>query len=187
MKPLKDSLIQVAVKSIQRNRIKIVELSCPEYVFDDSLSLLKVSKIIDGVLIDNFAGQSVVLRGIQSGKHSLRKDKLIELILRTGTDKYEVSSNNSADVTGERIDFFGMSCTIEGSITLGILKGFHMYKPKSPERPQLRVDIWLIYDISKLTNVEYFHRSYGVIANDGYVFKNPNDRAGWLLGMIIIQ
>ena len=172
---------------MQYHRTKVVELSCPEYVFDDSLNLLKVSKRIDGALIDNFAGKSVVLRGIQSGKHALRKDKLIELIRRTGTDKYEVSSNNSVDVIGERVDLFGMSCTIEGSVALEILKGFHVYKPKSLERPQQRVDIWLIYDTSRLTNVEYFHRIYGVRANDGYVFKNPYDKAGGLLGMIIIQ
>ena len=105
------------------NRTKIVELSCSEYVFDNFLNLLKVSKRTGGALIDNFAGQSVVIRGIQSGKHFLRKDKLIEFILTTGTDSYEVASNNSVDVTGERIDLFGVSCTIEGSITLEILKG----------------------------------------------------------------
>jgi len=129
----------------------------------------------------------VVLRGIQSGKHSLQKDELIEFILKNGTDKYEVTSNNSVDVADKRIDLFGMSCTIEGSITLEILKGFHVYKPKSLERPQQRVDIWMIYDPSKLTNVEYLHRIYGVRVIEGYVFNNPHDKAGGLLGMIIIQ
>jgi hypothetical protein len=171
------------------HRVRIVELSCPEYRFDDSLDLSKVSKRIDRALIDNFAGRSVVLRGVQSGKHLLRKDQLVKCIRRTGTDRYEVASSNSVGVTRERIDLFGLSCTVTagGSLALGILQGFHVYKPKSLERPQHRVDIWLIYDASKLTNIEYFHEIYKVRAHDGYVFKNPDDKAGSLLGMVIIQ
>lgn len=99
---------------MQYQRAKAVKLSCPEYVFGNSL----------------------------------------EFILKNRTDKYKIASNNSVDIAGKRIDLFGMSCTIEGSIALGILKGFHIYKPKSLERPQQRVDVWPIYDPVKLANVE---------------------------------
>jgi hypothetical protein len=57
----------------------------------------------------------------------------------------------------------------------------------SLERPQLRVDIWMIYDANQLENVEYNHSYYNVKARDGYLFKNPNSKPDALLGVFVIN
>lgn len=161
-------------------------ISCPDYQFNN-LDLVKVSQCIDGALIDLFANQKVVLRGIQSEKHDLPKNQLVQQIVSTGTDRYGTESKNEIKVSDRPIDLFGFACVAKNPMTLSVLEGFHKWKPKSLERPQLKADIWMVYDADQLENVEYNHGYYGVKARDGYLFKNPNNKPGALLGVLVID
>jgi hypothetical protein len=80
-----------------------------------------------------------------------------------------------------------MACEVKGSISLRLLKGFHVWKPMSLEKPQRKVDIWMLYDTEQLENVEYFHSHYKVMARDGYLFKNPERKTDALLGVLVID
>jgi len=167
---------------------KCIHLTCSTYKFDKNIDLKNISQIIDNGLIDNFYDKEVVLRGIQSEKHNIPKQEIIDHILETGSDKYETNSSQGVNVSDKQIDLFGYSCKInESSITLNTLEGFHKWKPKSLERPQLKVDIWMIYDANQLNNIEYIHSHYNVKASDGYTFKNPNDKQAALIGIIVID
>lgn len=171
----------------QKSITKTIFIDCPDYQFNN-LDLAKVGSRIDDALLDNFANKKCVLRGIQSKKHQLDKNILIENILKNGSDRYQESSDQQVDVCGENIDLFGMACKMDKKpISLPILEGFHKYKPKSLERPQTKVDIWMVYDANQLTNVEYLHSKYKVLAKDGYIFKNPTDKQTALLGIIVIN
>jgi len=162
-------------------------MDCPAYRFDTKPDLKKISNDIDDMLINNFHGQDIVLRGIQSEKHNLPKDELIKLIIETGSDRYDLYNPGEIKISNKHIDLFGLACKVVASITLPILEGFHKYKPKSLERPQYRVDIWMIYDANRLKNVEYNHSYYNVKACDGYVFKNPKNKKDALLGVLVIK
>jgi hypothetical protein len=161
-------------------------ISCPDYQFD-SLDLNKISQCIDRSIINKFADQKIVIRGIQSEKHDIPKDKLVQLILDTGTDRHGAKSDHAIKVNDRPIDLFGFGCKAHGPLTLSVLEGFHKWKPMSLERPQLRVDIWMIYDANQLENVEYNHSYYNVKARDGYLFKNPNSKPDALLGVFVIN
>lgn len=168
--------------------IKPILLSCPCYEFSGELDLKKVSQCIDNTLVNKFEGKKVVIRGIQSKKHTLPKEKLIQQIVQTGSDRYASTGKHEVRVSKDPIDLFGYGCIIKKSpIVLPTLEGFHKWKPKSLERPQLKLDIWMIYDASQLENIEYFHSYYGVKAKDGYIFKNPKDKTSALLGVVVIQ
>jgi len=168
--------------------IKCIYLTCPTYKFDENIDLKNISLIIDNSLIDNFYDKNVVLRGVQSEKHNISKQEIINHILATGSDKYETTSSKEVNVSDEQIDLFGYGCKINKSpITLSIIEGFHKWKPKSLEKPQLKVDIWMIYDANQLNNIEYNHSYYGVKASDGYTFKNPDDKQTALIGVIVIN
>jgi len=167
---------------------KTFKIHIPEYRFDEWLDLERVSAVIDQVIGDNFAGRDLVLRGIQSEKHASAKSELADLIVRDGSDHYDsAGSPHSVDVNDRPIDLFGLACRVGGPMSLPILEGFHKWKPKSLERPQLRVDIWLVYDAAALTNVEYAHGHYGVIAKDGYLFNDAAHPERALLGLIEID
>jgi len=165
---------------------KILHISCPDYDFDN-LDIEKVSECIDDALIDKFSNQKVVLRGIQSEKHDIPKDQLIQQIIDIGSDRYALESKNEVKVNDRPIDLFGFACTAKRPMTLSVLEGFHKWKPMSLERPQQRADIWMVYDANQLENVEYFHSYYKVKARDGYVFKDPEHKTEALLGVLVID
>lgn len=167
---------------------KLVEIAVPQYKFNNDLNLESVSKAIDYHLLANFKGKKVVIRGIQSAKHTLPNNKLIQQIIDTGVDRYVEGSKNEVKVTDKPVDLFGYACTLEKRpVVLPILEGFHKWKPKSLERPQSRVDIWMIYDVSQLQNVEYTHKLYNVKAKDGYIFLDSGQKETALLGVIVIK
>jgi len=87
--------------------IKPKFIACPDYRFGNNLDLSKVASEIDNALIDNFGGQNIVLRGIQSEKHDLSKDELIKLIVETGSDRYDFDNSNKVKVSDTHIDLFG--------------------------------------------------------------------------------
>lgn len=72
-------------------------------------------------------------------------------------------------------------------MSLSILEGFHKWKPRCLEKPQTRADIWMIYDTTKLENIEYNHSYYNVKASDGYVFKDKSNAVDSLLGILVID
>lgn len=169
--------------------VKVFSVSCSAYDFKGGLDLTKVSRSIDEVLLAHFKNRSVVLRGIQSQNHpDLSKTELISFIRKTGSDRLNTTTEREATVSDKPIDFFGYECVIKKQpIVLPVLEGFHIYKPKSLEKPQKQVDIWMVYDADQLQNVEYLHGRYGVKAKDGYLFKNPKDKPAALLGILVID
>ena len=166
----------------------VKHVTCPDYQFD-KLDIAKVSNCIDRVIIEKFSGNKIVLRGIQSEKHNIPKEQSIQQILQTGTDRNESGHINARKVNDIYIDLFGFACEVKSgsALTLSVLEGFHKWKPMSLEQPQRRVDIWMIYDASQLDNVEYTHGDYNVKARDGYIFKNPKNKSGALVGLIVID
>ncbi|MCX6728387.1 MAG: hypothetical protein NTV39_01295 [Candidatus Saccharibacteria bacterium] len=164
----------------------VKHISCPDYRFKN-LDLVKVGQCIDSALIDGFENQKIVLRGIQSEKHDLTKAQLIELILDIGIDRSDLDNKNQVNVADRPIDLFGFACKVSGPMSLTVLEGFHKWKPMSLERPQLRADVWMVYDADQLENVEYNHGYYNVKARDGYLFKNPDNKPGALLGVLVID
>lgn len=157
----------------------------PSYNFYSAPDLGVIAAAIDQQIEQAFSGQPVVIRGIQAQKHALSRPDLITLIRTTGTDHYQLLANS--DVGGQTIDLFGRSCNATAPITLPILEGFHRWKPKSLERPQFPVDIWMIYDATQLQNVEYVHDHYNVPAHDGYVFIDSAAKPDALLGLLVIN
>ncbi len=164
----------------------IEHISCSDYNFNN-LDLDKVSQCLDGILIDKFANKKVVIRGIQSEKHDISKEKLIQTIVDTGSDRYALENKNEIKVNDRTIDLFGYGCVAKRPMTLSVLEGFHKWKPMCLERPQKKVDIWMIYDANQLNNIEYNHSYYHVKANDGYTFKDPANKLKSLLGILVID
>ncbi len=166
---------------------KIIETDIPEYDFDCEPDLKEIGEKIDKILMDNFGGKDIILRCVQSGKHE-SKQALIGHIINSGSDYYENESDKAANMTDRKIDLYGYACSV-GKTDIGyhMLEGFHLLKPKSLEKPQYPVDIWMIYNPKQLENVEYLHQRYNVIARDGYLFKDKNNKQKALIGLIIVN
>jgi hypothetical protein len=172
------------------NMTLIININTNNYTDPLIADLNQVSSQIDDALLANFPDKTVVLRGVQSAKHSLSPEELADKIVQTGTDRADKSSQHLVDSADRPVDFYGKECLINQKnrpFVLSILEGFHKYKPMSLERPQYPVDVWMIYDARQLDNVEYIHKKYGVKTRDGYLFKHPDDKPATLLGAIVIR
>jgi hypothetical protein len=168
---------------------KLHYIDCPAYTLSDNMDLNAVSQCIDSEIRRLFTGQEILLRGIQSGKHSMPKEHLIQDILSNGTDKITDDRGPAGNDGATGIDIHASHVVVSGQdpLTHFTLRAFHEFKPKAQERPKLRVDIWMIYNPSQLDNIEYLHPRHHVIARDGYRFKNPNNKTDALLGLIVIN
>ena len=70
--------------------VPIFEVDIPEYKLDNSFDYKKVGAKIDRIIKDNFKGKHICIRAIGSIDHpNLSTDQLIEIIIETGTDKYD--------------------------------------------------------------------------------------------------
>jgi hypothetical protein len=132
-----------------------------------------ISKLIDS----NFQGSQILIRGIQSGKHSEKFNRydLTEFIQQHGSDNYE----NDGDDTIFAAKYNGIESIKE------VLSGFHVYKPKCAEIPQYPVDVWMIFDVNSFENISYIHPRHNVVAADKWNRKT-SDQSG-LLGRLIIR
>lgn len=162
-------------------------IEVPEYQLDN-VDVHAVARKIDQALVDNFNGQKIVLRAVSSSAHERSKTQLIADILKNGTDRYDPNraGDRYENVDKKHIDFFGRVCVVRPGkyLSLFILKGFHIWVPK--DHKHSKMDIWLVYDRNKLKSVMHMYEKYMIRKRDGYVFKDPEDKAGALLGVIEI-
>lgn len=166
---------------------QIIQIFVTEYQFPsdtnpfafDAQSKNTVTAIAQAIVgsVEKLAKDSSLIRGIQSGKHDLGRDELIESIIRNGSD-------GNSEIVNEKgvlfaAPYYGMQ-TIET-----ILSGFHEFKPKCEERPQYPVDIWMIYNQAAFENITYLHARHNVIANDKWQMRKKEFSE--LMGIVIVN
>ncbi len=150
------------------------------FAFDANsrLSIDDIAADISNLIDSSFQGSQILIRGIQSEKHSekFNRDDLIEFIQQHGSDNYE-------KINGDDIIFAAKYKGIES--IKDILSGFHVYKPKCDEIPQYPIDVWMIFDLNAFENISYIHPRHNVVAADKWKRKT-SDQSG-LLGLLIIN
>lgn len=171
--------------------MKIVKVKIAEYDTSKELDLKLISKYIDKVLLDNFGGKKVILRAVSSEAHDMSQAELIETIKKLGFDRYNpvIKGDRYDNIEGKQIDVFGRICTIKSGnlMSKSLVDGFHVYGAKYHGRPSAKMDIWLVYARSKMTAVSFHPIGYKDLKRDGYIFKDQNNKAGALLGIIVIN
>lgn len=171
--------------------MKIVKISIPEYDTSKELDLRTISKRIDKALVDNFSGSKVILRAVSSQAHDMSQVELIEAIKKLGFDRYDPirKGDRYDNIEGKQIDVFGRICSIkEGNLmSKSLVDGFHVYGAKFHGKPSGKMDIWLLYDRTKMTAVSFHPTGYKDLKRDGYIFKDQNNKPDALLGIIVIQ
>jgi len=127
------------------------------------------------VEIDSITLGNLIIRGMQSGKHDLSKEDLLQAIVKNGREYENTDEPNTV-----------FAALYESKDTVQhILEGFHKYKPKSEERPQYPVDIWLIFDARAYENIGYLHPRHNVIARDKWKRVDPTKTG--LLEVIVLR
>jgi len=181
---------------------KISHLEINEYKFDENTNpfafnvegqrdLAPIVKIIDAEILRRFAGQNILVRGIQSGKKrdEITRDEYLVKILETGTDKIFAQSDDDRSYLGDtEADFHaGEYPSFSDKDTIGDIFNLHVYKPGCEDRPQLPIDVLLVYSADDYDAVEYLHQRHKVLVKDAYKIKPGHSRKDSLLGVIVIN
>lgn len=158
---------------------KIVRIAIPEYTYDtnenpfafDSEQPKNLSRIADRLdveIMGRFGGSNILVRAVQSGHFTLQCNQLIKSIVAHGGDYVFRRGDEVPGIMYAQ----GFEPWTSESTILTILEGFHRFKPKSEERPQYPVDIWMVFDAYEYENEEYLHPRHNVTARDKWKAKS---------------
>jgi len=178
------------------NKPKIVTISIPEYTIDTKPDYKDVGSRIDRVIADNFEG-AFLSRALSVSEHPrLTLDQLAEVIIRTGTDKYDPDRKGVAHESFEPYKPDLQAGLIE--INQGKIVGEsfskdirRFYENTLLDRGyRLRIDLIVLYDPAQMVPATKLDDSRpGTEPHlEQYLwrFKNPKDKPRALAGLVKI-
>lgn len=172
--------------------MKILTISLPEYKVSTEPDHKAIGKPVDDLLKKHFMGQQVLIRGLGSMEHPDKSiDEVVEIIKRTGTDRYDPKriGDRYTNVGDKYFDLCASRRTISPRSEIFWQLSWSFYSSPLKERGYpVKVDILTIYDPKQLKAVTYSPVGHkGRIMRDGFVFRNSDDKAAAILGIVKIQ
>lgn len=169
--------------------IPVFTVHLPEYKVDTEPNHKAIGKVVDECLKEHFLGQTVVVRGLSSVEHQKSVDELIEIIKQSGTDHYDPGriGDRYDNIKGKHIDLFAFrrKITERAQLFKDLSWGFYHGAIAIHGKP-VRLDILTVYDASQLKAVVHQYKGRTDIKRDGFVFRNPSDKASVLRAIIRI-
>lgn len=169
----------------------LIETTIPDHRPGKAPDHEAIGNELDEILKKYFLGSKVVIRCIGSQDHpNTSLDDLADRIIETGTDKYDTNrmgvGYEEFVKKGIKVDLYGEPTTIVEDAHIMPQALWEMHHSAIGDRGfGVHVDLVLVYDASKLDmvmNLYSFHPT-----SDGYVFKDQDNKADALLGLIKIK
>lgn len=183
---------------------KIVSVHVPEYTLNSRPDYIAIGKKVDKEIAKNFDDGVYVARAIGKDDHThLSLDQLVDLIVETGTDKYDpqrrsvVHEEFSAYDYDFQADKFGIKDSkmvfddLETSHTLfgDIVSNFYENAPIDRGYP-VRIDLLLLYDAKQLQPAPKSNLKIAGVNPKFekylYRFRNRNNKKAALVGIVKI-
>jgi len=178
------------------NNPKIVEISIPEYTIDSQPDYQSIGAKIDKAMANNFKGNFLVreLSMIDHPQYTL--DEFVDIILKTGTDKYDPNRKGVAHEEFEpyKADLQAGEVIIKDGKIVG--ESFsedirRFYENVLLDRGyRLRIDLIVIYNPEHLVQAEKLdHTKPGTEPHlEQYLwrFKDPENKPSAVVGIIKI-
>jgi hypothetical protein len=170
-------------------------LYIPNYRTDQKLSscdwLRIAEEVVDALLkiletnrID--IHDSILIRALGAGSHYKTVDEIINIILETGTDKYNselISDFDKKIVSSPKPEIFAdlLDTRDKDDLILLVEQLIENLSSQSDRKNKVRVDIITIYRSNELRQIDYAKDR-----NDGYRFKHPGKAKDAVIGVIKI-
>lgn len=174
------------------SNISTYTIHLPEYQVTTKPDYKTIGAFVDNELKKHFMGQMVGLRALGSQEHPGKSvDDLVEIIKRDGTDRYnpERGGDRYDNTENKHIDLFLLRRKISDKSKIFWQLAWSFYESPLKLRGQpVRVDILVIYDLTKLKAVRttHTHEGYPVTKRDGFVFRYPDKKNEAVLGIFKI-
>ncbi|MDP2599087.1 MAG: hypothetical protein Q8P49_04630 [Candidatus Liptonbacteria bacterium] len=175
---------------------KIVTISLPEYTLDNQPDYREIGSRIDRALEENFEGK-FLLRALSINDHpAYTLDQFADLILKTGTDKYDPGRKGVAHEEFEpyKPDLQAGAITIKNGKLIG--ESFsedvgRFYENAILDRGyRLRIDLLVLYDPNRLVRAEKIDKNKPSVDPrlEEYLwrFKSPEHKEKALMGIVKI-
>jgi len=157
----------------------------------------EIGKKIDKIIKKHFLGKKIAIRVLSSSEHNGKTViELISLIKKLGTDRYnpQRKGDRYENIDKKKIDFFALPYLVKEKTKMmfQFIEAFYIYPIRYKEKP-IRIDLILIYDLSKVKQVKYRYKGYeyekreGEKMEDGFVFKNSKNKKEALIGIIQVK
>jgi hypothetical protein len=169
----------------------VISVSIPNYKPGQAPDHETVGKELDVLLKKHFISKKVVIRCIGSQDHpNLSLDKLTEIVVETGTDKYDSKRMGVGYEEfvnkGIRVDFYGEEVEVTKDLNFMPQEIWEMYHSAIGDRGYgVHVDLVLIYAANQLKMVRNLYDYQAT--SDGYVFKDSTNKQAALLGVIKVR
>ncbi len=178
------------------NNMKIVEVSIPEYTLESQPDYSAVGVKIDKAVEGNFEGRFLV-RALSLADHlQYSLDEFVEIILKSGTDKYDPNRKGVAQEEFEpyKPDLQAGEIVVENGKLQG--ESFsedvrRFYENTLLDRGyRVRIDLLMLYDPEQMVRAEKVDMDKPSVAPhlEEYLwrFKNPDNKPQALVGIIKI-
>ena len=173
------------------SEIPIYKISLPEYDVKEKPDWVKIGAKIDVLIKKHFIGQRVAIRCLGSSEHPDKSlNDLINIIKKTGSDRYDKNRKGDRyeNVGNKHIDFFAIDFNVGLKTTMleKFIEPFWTWPPILHKKQPLRIDVVIIYDLSKLKRVIHQYDGRDDIKKDGFVFKNPKNKSDAIKAIVKI-
>ena len=173
-------------------QVPVYEIHLPEYQVDTEPDHEVIGTKVDTFIKQTFMGQHIAVRCIASSEHPRKTiDEVVGIIRKLGHDRYDPMRVGDRYETNEKkkIEIFAFDYHIdENSKIFSVFTwpNYHLTWRK-PYHP-IRIDIIIIYDSSKLEQIEFTYagRESEGKRSDGFVFKDVENKAEALKAIIKI-
>lgn len=167
--------------STRPDEVPIYSVALPEYTIEKEPDHKTLGKFADDELRKHFMGETVLIRGLGSMEHPGKSvDDLIEIIKKTGTDRYDPGRiGDRYTNTGDKyFDFCALRRTISPRSKIFWQLSWSFYGSPLKERGYpVKVDILIIYDPKQLKAVNYSPVTEPErVMRDGFVFRDPKNK-----------
>lgn len=168
--------------------MQISEIEVPSYDINSEPDDQAIGTVVDNELRRLFAGKKVLVRAIASSEHPDKTvDELVAIIAQAGTDRYDPArvGDRYENVDNKHIDLFAFSADLstENVIFSQAVWGFY-YSSKAIHGYPMRIDVVTVYDATEMNQVTHRYEGREDIKDDGYSFKDPDNKPDALLGII---
>ncbi len=175
---------------------KIIEISIPEYTIETQPDYVAVGTKIDKALSDNFDGTFLVRSLSVSDHPQYTLDEFTNIILETGTDKYDPDRKGVAHEEFEpyKPDIQAGEVVVKDSVIISESYAEDVrrfYENALLDRGyRLRIDLLVLYDPQQMVQAEKVdHTKPSVHPRlEPYLwrFKNPQEKSKAIVGVIKI-
>jgi hypothetical protein len=182
--------------------VKIVSVPVPEYTENKKPDYLKIGKIVDKVIEENFSDGRYIYRALSSDDHPDKTpDELVSIITELGTDKYDPSRKSVCheqysvydyDIRAGSFEIRNAKIIVEPTDNYPTLFGdtiYDFYENAPQDRGHsVRIDLLVLYDVNKLEPAKLKNPgSVGVeprLSKYLYRFKDRDNKQEALLGIV---